>query len=140
MGKKHRGKKIIASNIRDQRVDRDSKKNTVKETEVQKKKVSYLCLERTRWIKTHIISTGWLVTDDLLKTNQITPKTNGETLHLSDLERSIREDWSITSKNDAGSKEILIDLIPHNSIQWEKKIIEYFKHLTAIESRASWMT
>lgn len=38
MGKKHRGKKIIASNIRDQRVDRDSKKNTVKETEVQKKK------------------------------------------------------------------------------------------------------
>lgn len=58
MGKKHRGKKIIASNIRDQRVDSDSEKNTVKGTEVQKKKVSYLCLERTRWIKTHIISTG----------------------------------------------------------------------------------
>lgn len=39
MGKKHRGKKIIASNIRDQRVDRDSKKKILlKKQKFRKKK------------------------------------------------------------------------------------------------------
>lgn len=62
MGKKHRGKKIIASNIRDQRVDRDSKKNTVKETEVQKKKSFLSMFGKNKMDKnTHHIH--WLISN-----------------------------------------------------------------------------